>query len=156
MSKTERKQGCVTRAAADHMLAEICLALGKFDEAIQATSRVIGGQDGDYHLMTTRFGTEASRATDRYGHSLAADKGGAYWDLFATPGNGSGNTNQDYGVTGNKEALWTSQFSVGNYTEGGSGDAWWRMRNNTMEGDFMSNKVRNCGTNRTDNGVKFI
>ena len=155
MSKTERKQGCVTRAAADHMLAEICLALGKFDEAIQATSRVIGGQDGDYHLMTTRFGTEASRATDRYGHSLAADKGGAYWDLFATPGNGSGNTNQDYGVTGNKEALWTSQFSVGNYSNGGSGDAWWRMRNNTMEGDFMSNKVRNCGTNRTDNGVKF-
>lgn len=155
MSKTERKQGCVTRAAADHMLAEICLALGKFDEAIQATSRVIGGQDGDYHLMTTRFGTDASRATDRYGHSLAADKGGAYWDLFATPGNGSGNTNQDYGVTGNKEALWTSQFSVGNYTEGGSGDAWYRMRNNTMEGDFMSNKVRNCGTNRADNGVKF-
>lgn len=155
MSKTERKQGCVTRAAADHMLAEICLALGKFDEAIQATSRVIGGQDGDYHLMTTRFGTEASRATDRYGHSLAADKGGAYWDLFATPGNGSGNTNQDYGVTGNKEALWTSQFSVGNYSNGGSGDAWWRMSNNTMEGDFMSNKVRNCGTNRTDNGVKF-
>ena len=108
MSKTERKQGCVTRAAADH-----------------------------------------------YGHSLAADKGGAYWDLFATPGNGSGNTNQDYGVTGNKEALWTSQFSIGNYSNGGSGDAWYRMRNNTMEGDFMSNKVRNCGTNRTDGGVKF-
>ncbi len=155
MSKTERAQGCVTRAAADHMLAEICLALGKFDEAVQATTRVINGSDGDYHLMTARFGTEASRTTDRYGHSLDASIGGAYWDLFAEPGTGSGNTNQDYGVTGNKESLWTSQFSVGNYTTGGSGDAWWRMRNNTMEGDFMSNKVRNCGTNRTDGDTKF-
>lgn len=142
MATTERAQGCVTRAAADHMLAEICLALGKFDEAIAAASRVINKQDGDYQIMTTRFGLEAGQATDRYGHSLAADKGGAYWDLFRVPGTGSGNTNQDYGVTGNKEAIWTSQFSVGNYAVGGSGDAWWRMRNNTMEGDFMSNKVR--------------
>ena len=155
MATTERAQGCVTRAAADHMLAEICLALGKFDEAIQASSRVINKEDGDYQLMTTRFGIEASKATDRYGHSLAADKGGAYWDLFRVPGNGSGNTTQDYGGNGNKEAIWTSQFSVGNYSTGGSGDAWWRMRNNTMEGDFMSNKVRNCGTNRTADGVTF-
>lgn len=148
MAITERAQGCVTRAAADHMLAEICLALGKFDEAIAAASRVIDGHDGDYHLMTTRFGLEAANATDYYGNDISAAKGGAYWDLFRVPGDGSGNTNQDYKVKGNMEAIWTSQFKVGQYAAGGSGDAWWRMRNNTMEGDFMSNKVRYAGTTR--------
>lgn len=141
MAKTERAAGCVTRAAADHMLAEICLALGQFDEAISAATRVIDGSDGDYHLMTTRFGSDAASAKDRYGHDLSAAKGGAYWDLFRSG-------NQDYSA-GNKEALWTSQYSYGDYSVGGSGDAWWRMRNNTMEGDFMSNKVRYAGTTRT-------
>ena len=140
MSKTERLKGCVTRAAADHMLAEICLDLGKFDEAITAASRVIDGDDGDYHLMITRFGTYANQATDRHGHSLAADKGGAYWDLFRKGGN------QDYGT--NKEAIWTSQYAYGYYSTGGSGDGWWRMRNNTYAGDFMGNSVRANGTNR--------
>ena len=154
MATTERAQGCVTRAAADHMLAEICLDLGKWDEAIAACSRVIGKQDGDYQLMTTRFGTSASEAHDRYGHDLSAANGGAYWDLFRTPGDGSGNTNQDYGVTGNKEALWTSQFKYGNYVMGGSGMSWSKVRGiNKLEAHFFNNGIREAGaTRKLDNG----
>lgn len=150
MSKTERLQGCVTRAAADHMLAEICISLGKFDEAIAAATRAIDGTDGDYQLMTTRFGSSASEATDHYGHDLSAAKGGAYWDLFRTPANLSGNTNQDYGVLGNKEALWTSQFSYGNYTVGGGGMSWWRVRGySKMAAFFFCDWIKGNGTNRT-------
>ena len=79
-----RLMGTVTKAAAAHYLSETYLCLGKFKEAEDAASRVINGQDGDYHLMTTRFGNRADQATDRYGNSLAAPQG-AYWDLFPTP-----------------------------------------------------------------------
>lgn len=80
LPKTASKPGKLTRAAADHYLAEISLALGDFDNAVAASTRVIDGTDGDYHLMTTRFGSRAGEATDRYGNSLAAPAG-AYWDL---------------------------------------------------------------------------
>lgn len=141
MALTPRMGGCVTRAAADHMLAEICLSLGKFDEAIAAATRVINGTDGDYHLMTTRFGSMAATAKDRYGNDLSAAKGGAYWDLFREKGN------QDYS-SGNKESIWNSQYAYGNYAVGGSGDAWWRLYNNTMDKDILSNSVRSNTTNR--------
>ena len=83
LPSTARMMGTVTKAAAAHYLAETQLALGNFAEAEAAASRVINGQDGDYHLMTTRFGNRADQATDRYGNSLAAPQG-AYWDLFRT------------------------------------------------------------------------
>ena len=67
LPKTASKPGKLTRAAADHYLAEISLALGDFDNAVAASTRVIDGTDGDYHLMTTRFGSRAGEATDRYG-----------------------------------------------------------------------------------------
>lgn len=127
MPKTPRAVGCPFSATAGHYLAEIDLALGDFDGAIAAASRVINKNDGDVQLMTTRFGVDASKATDRYGHPL-----NAYWDLFRvnatnTPGK---STNQDYSPTGNKEALWTAQYSGSNtnYSTGGGGMTWWRVR----------------------------
>ena len=102
--------GRVTKAAADHYLAEICNTLGKFDEAIQAATRVISGADGDYHLMTARYGQRKDESTDRYGHSL-----NPYWDLFQI-----GNQNFE---DGNNEAIWVAQFNYGTYSTGGGGNS---------------------------------
>ena len=89
-----RLMGCVTKAAAAHYLAETYLALGKFKEAEDAASRIINGQDGDYHIMTTRFGNRADQAVDRYGNSLAAPQG-AYWDLFRSSAKSNGSAASD-------------------------------------------------------------
>lgn len=48
--------GKVTKAADYHLLAKIDLALGDFDDAINAASKVIN--DGVHHLMTERFGVD--------------------------------------------------------------------------------------------------
>jgi hypothetical protein len=53
-------KGEVSKGAAYHLLAKIDLALGKFDDAITATSAVI---NGPYHLMTARFGIVAGDPT---------------------------------------------------------------------------------------------
>lgn len=136
---TPRLNGTVTKAAADTYLAEVCLALGKFDEAVEAANRVIKKQDGDYQIMKTRFGSRAGEATDRYGNSLAAPQG-AYWDLFREGGN------QDP-ASGNKETIWTLQYSYGNWSTGGGGDSWSRIRSNVLECMWTSGLlVGNQGT----------
>lgn len=137
---TASATGRVTRAAADHYLAEICCSLGEFDEAIAAASRVINGNDGEYHLMTTRFGERASEATDRYGNPL-----NPYWDLFQI-----GNQNYE---DGNSEALWVCQYNYGTYSTGGGGNSWWRCRYNQAESFINSGFVRANKTSRTINSV---
>jgi len=122
---TPRMTGTVTKAAAGTYLAEVCLALGKFDEAIEAANRVINKQDGDYAIMDKRFGSRASQSADRYGNSLAAPQG-AYWDLFRQGGN------QDL-ESGNKEAIWTVQYNYGTFETGGGGDSWWRVHSQATE-----------------------
>ena len=134
------KPGKIVRAVADHYLAEIDLALGDFDGAVAAATRVIDGTDGDFHIMTTRFGSRASEATDRYGNSLAAPAG-AYWDLFRENGNQNS--------ADNKEALWVCQFNYNTSSTGGGGDEWWRVLANTTEGNWQSNSVRLNNTKRT-------
>lgn len=88
---TTETPGKVVRAAADHLLAEIYICLKDYDNAIAAATRVIDGTDGDYQLMTERFGLRA----DEPGKTV-------YWDLFRM-----GNHNYQ---TGNKEAIWVAQF----------------------------------------------
>ncbi|MBR5661295.1 MAG: RagB/SusD family nutrient uptake outer membrane protein [Bacteroidales bacterium] len=135
---TPRLMGTVTKAAAAHYLAETYLALGQFKEAEDAASRVINGQDGDYHLMTTRFGNRADQATDRYGNSLAAPQG-AYWDLFRTSMKTDGSQASDSNPNdpANKEAIWVAQIDhisqAENWTNGSSGDSWWRMHVPVLE-----------------------
>lgn len=91
------QNGRIVKAAADHMLAEVAISVGDYDKAITAAKRVIDGKDGDYHLMTERFGTRAGEAVDRYGNPHSP-----YWDLFCM-----GNYNYQ---EGNKEAIWVCQY----------------------------------------------
>ena len=157
-----RLMGTVTKAAAAHYLSEIYLSLGKFKEAEDAASRVINGQDGDYHLMTTRFGNRKDQAVDRYGNSLAAPQG-AYWDLFRSSAMTDGKFASDSNPNDpdNKEAIWVAQIDytpgVDNWPLGGSGDSWWRMHKPVLESTWapwipMGGKN---GTRTDNNGVKF-
>ena len=133
-----RLMGTVTKAAAAHYLSEIYLSLGQFKEAEDAASRVINGQDGDYRIMTTRFGNRKSDAVDRYGNSLAAPQG-AYWDLFRSSAMSDGKFAGDSNPNDpeNKEAIWVAQIDytpgVDNWPLGGSGDSWWRMHKPVLE-----------------------
>ncbi len=131
--------GTVTKAAAAHYLSEIYLCLGEFQKAEQAASRVIDKTDGNYQLMTTRFGNRADQAVDRYGNSLAAPQG-AYWDLFRSSGLtevGKFASDSNPNDPGNLEAIWVAQidYTVGqdNWPLGGSGDSWWRMHKPVLE-----------------------
>lgn len=78
-----KSKGEVTKGACQHLLAKIDLALGDFDGAIKQSTDLING--GAYHLMTDRFGADASKA----------DKN-VIWDLHH-------NSNKD--IAANKEAL---------------------------------------------------
>ena len=132
-----RLMGTVTKAAAGHYLAEMCLAIGDFAGARDAASRVINGQDGDYHLMTTRFGNRKDQAVDRYGNSLAAPQG-AYWDLFRCSAKTDGSIASDGNSNDpeNKEAIWVCQSDFAEadlWTQGGGGDSWWRTHNAPVE-----------------------
>lgn len=83
--------GRLSKAAADHLLAETYIAAGDFDQAISAASRVI--DDGQYDLMTERFGTFSDRPGD------------VFWDLFRL-----GNQNRS---SGNTESIWVWQMEFG-------------------------------------------
>lgn len=125
LPKEARIEGAVVKATADAYLAEVCLALGKFSEAETAATRVIDKTDGDYEIMTTRFGSRKDETVDRYGNSLAAPMG-AYWDLFRE------GHNQRRSM-GNKEVLWGIQLNYGTYETGGHGDSWWRTHFSYIE-----------------------
>ena len=90
-------KGKVVRAAADHLLAEINIILKDYDGAIAAATRVIGGTDGAYSLMKTRFGARRTEIINTRG--VPTDY---YWDLHEID-------NQDY-QTGNMESIWVAQF----------------------------------------------
>ncbi len=134
------KPGKLVRAAADHYLAEVNLALGDFQGAVDAATRVIDGTDGDFQLMTSRFGSRAAEKTDRYGNSLEAPAG-AYWDLFREGGNQNS--------PANKEALWVCQYNYDTYSTGGGGNQWWRLRCNTYEANWLSPAVLGLQTTST-------
>jgi len=109
LPNTTSRPGRIVRAAADHLLAEICISLGDhtkdakyYDEAITAASNVIGGKDGDYQLMKGRFGKRATEAGKN-----------VYWDLFR-----AGNFNYQ---EGNKEAIWVVQYDYANAIGGTGG-----------------------------------
>ena len=157
-----RLMGTVTKAAAAHYLSEIYLSLGKFKEAEDAASRVINKTDGDYQIMTTRFGNRKDQAVDRYGNSLAAPQG-AYWDLFRSSAKTDGKFASDSNPNDpdNKEAIWVAQIDftpgVDNWPLGGSGDSWWRTHVPVLESTWapwipMGGKN---GTRTDKDGVKF-
>jgi hypothetical protein len=82
------RDGKISRQAAQHLLAEIYISLGDYDNAVSAATAVI-----DYpavKLMTERYGTKIDQPGD------------VYSDLFQT-----GNINRG---TGNTETLWALQY----------------------------------------------
>ncbi len=87
---TEVQDGEVSDLAAYHILAEVYLALERFDDAIQAATVVIN--DPNTALMTERFG------------SRSGEEGDVYWDLFR-----KGNQNRS---AGNTEAIFVFQYEV--------------------------------------------
>ena len=111
LPKKARQIGTVTAPVAGIYLAEVNLALGNFQEAVDAATRVISKQDGDYNIMTTRFGSRKNEQTDRYGNKL-----NPYWDLFRGAWGRNGDTGQgdsNPNAPDNKEALWVAQFNYG-------------------------------------------
>ena len=82
------KDGKISKQMAQHLLAEVYIALGEYDNAVAQATAVI-----DYPamgLMTERFGTKLDKPGD------------AYSDLFKT-----GNINRS---SGNRETLWALQY----------------------------------------------
>jgi len=57
-------EGHIVKAAADHLLAEVYISLGMYDKAVNSASLVINS--GLYHLMDTRFGSEANEPGDPF------------------------------------------------------------------------------------------
>jgi starch-binding outer membrane protein, SusD/RagB family len=99
---TEQKEdGRLTKAAANHYLAELYIITKDYDKAITASSSVI--DNPNYALMTQRFGTKKN------------DPGDVYGDLFKR---GNQNRNGKGGL--NKEAIWVNQYEY-LVTGGGTG-----------------------------------
>jgi hypothetical protein len=95
------KDGKISKQMAQHLLSEIYISLGDYDNAISAATSVI-----DYpamQLMTERFGTKLDQPGD------------VYSDLFKT-----GNINRS---SGNRETLWALQYDYLNPASG-TNDGW--------------------------------
>lgn len=90
---TTVKDGEVSNLVAQHLLAEVYIADGKFQNAVTAASAVIDDPATD--LMKARFGTRK-----------AETPGDVYWDLFRR-----GNQNRKNG-SGNTEAIWVIQIET--------------------------------------------
>lgn len=86
------RDGEITNLAAQHLLAEVYLAAGQFQNAVNAASVVIDHPQTD--LMTSRFGSRANFTP-----------GDVYFDLFQ-------NKNQNRKGAGNREAIWVIQFET--------------------------------------------
>lgn len=86
------KDGEVNVLAAQHLLAEVYLANGQFQNAVAAATVVI--DDANTDLMSARFG---SRSTET--------PGDVYWDMFQR-------NNQNRTSAGNKEAIWVIQLET--------------------------------------------
>ena len=91
------KEGLPVKAAAQHLLAEVCISLGEYDAAIASASNLINS--GMYHLMTYRFG------------NFMSEPGDAFSDLFK-----DGNFNRS---SGNMESILIWQIEE--FIEGGIG-----------------------------------
>ncbi|MDE3248763.1 MAG: RagB/SusD family nutrient uptake outer membrane protein [Bacteroidota bacterium] len=113
LPQTTSEAGRLVKAAAYHHLAEMLIALGdeskspdNYTKAIDAASKVIDKQVGDYSLMTQRFGWRK----DIPGKNV-------FWDMFQMRSTAS-YSNYNY-QNGNKEAIWVMQ--VDKFLTGGLG-----------------------------------
>lgn len=128
----EEAPGRITKGAAMHLLTEVYLMQGKYNEAIQSSTELI--ENMGYKLMTERFGGA--------GNSVWGT-GDVFYDLFA-----NGNQN----LPENTENIWSIQFEEpgiigGNNNRGGRawGPAYFRMGNTpdgypAFRGEFVDGR----------------
>ena len=95
------KDGEINSAAAYHLLSELYLSDGEYQNAADAATKVISGDCGAVGLMTSRFG---SRKTET--------PGDVYWDLYRT--------NNQNRTSGNTEGLFVIQMENLGTTAGGT------------------------------------
>jgi len=88
---TRVQDGEISNLVANHLLSEVYLAAGKFQDAVDAATIVISSPD--VNLMQNRFGARST-----------VTPGDVYWDLFQR-----GNQNRK---SGNREGLWVIQFET--------------------------------------------
>jgi starch-binding outer membrane protein, SusD/RagB family len=93
ITSTTLKDGEISNQAANHLLAEVYIADGQFQNAVAAATAVITSPG--MALMTARFGTRRTETP-----------GDVYWDLFR-----KGNQNRKNG-SGNTEAIWVIQIET--------------------------------------------
>ncbi|HEY9261006.1 RagB/SusD family nutrient uptake outer membrane protein [Chitinophaga sp.] len=105
------KDGEISNLAAQHLLSEVYLADGQFQNAVNAASVVIDDPATD--LMKNRFG---SRST--------ITPGDVYWDLFQSK-------NQNRKSAGNTEGIWVIQLETD--VQGGSAVSTAQAGNYQME-----------------------
>jgi hypothetical protein len=103
------KEGHPIRAAAQHLLTEVCISLGDYDAAIASATELI--DNPSFQLMTERFG------------SAINEPGDVFSDLFKV-----GNFNRS---SGNMESILVWQITE--FAEGGSGS---RARGNNFVRGF--------------------
>lgn len=94
---TAEEEGRVVKAAADHLLTEVNISLGLYEDAIKSASDIINS--GHYKLMQERFGNAKDQPGD------------VFSDLFV-----NGNFNRS---AGNLESIYVWQFE--GYISGGGG-----------------------------------
>jgi hypothetical protein len=99
ISSGSLKDGEISIQAANHLLSEVYLADGQFQNSVNAATAVIS--DPAMGLMTSRFGRRSTFTP-----------GDVYWDLFQR-----GNQNRK---GGNREALWVIQIETDVIGGGGS------------------------------------
>ena len=92
ITSTTVKDGEVTKQAANHLLSEVYLADGQFQNAVNAATAVITSPG--MALMTARFGSRRTEVP-----------GDVYWDLFR-----KGNQNRK--TSGNTESIWVIQIET--------------------------------------------
>ena len=86
------KDGEVSKQAANHLLAEVYLADGQFQNAVNAATAVISSPG--MNLMTSRFGSRRTEVP-----------GDVYWDLFRRG-------NQNRKTSANTESIWVIQIET--------------------------------------------
>lgn len=105
----------ISNLVAYHVLAEVYISLGQWEQAIAAASTVI--DHPNTALMTERFGSRMNdQPLEQFPWAFGGD---VYWDLFR-----KGNLNRG---AGNTEALWVLPFAYNVPGGGGGGIQWERF-----------------------------
>ena len=122
--------GRAPREAAYHLLSEVNICLGDYQDAIAAASAVIN--DPNFHLMTERFGVYKDFTFQGWKYQGPQKPwGDVYWDLFHR-GNmlwHQGNHEAIWNITVHptmEGGGWVGQYP-GFYLQGVYGNDWWRV-----------------------------